>query len=279
MGSSGFDCWRRTRSPLNLIVSRFPLPINDLPADIAAHRDWLLSFVPVRAGTLITDLGCGAGRDLVCLAQKYPDVAARFIGLDSSEKTIIEASVGSTNDPRVSFTNHDLDQSLPFEASSLDVVFTNNLLECLGNRATFAREIGRVLRVGGTLVAAHWDWDSQLFDGLDKARTRRLLHAFSDWQQPWMKHSDGWMGRRLWGTFESTGFFEGVILARTLTNTIFAPPWYGYARAQDFRSLVKPAIANAEDVSEFLGEQAALQADGRYFYSITGLAYVGTRIT
>jgi SAM-dependent methyltransferase len=250
----------------------------ELSVDTIAHRNWLLSFVPVRDGALIADLGCGAGHDLLSLARSHAGVPARFVGLDASQKAIADAAIGSENDPRISFAPHDLDQPLPFKASSLDVVFTNNLLECLSDRSMFAREIGRVLRPGGTLVAAHWDCDSQIFDGRDKARNRRLIQAFADWQQPWMQHCDGWMGRRLWGTFESTGLFAGSVQARTLTNTIFAAPWYGHARAQDFRSLVKRALASADDVGGFLEEQAALQAEGRYFYCITGMAYVGTRI-
>jgi SAM-dependent methyltransferase len=252
--------------------------MTEVPDDIVAHRDWLLSFVPVRDGELVADLGCGPGHDLLSLALKHLGVAARFVGLDKSEKAVADATIRSHGEARVSFAAHDLDQPLPFEASSLDGVFTNNLLECLGDRAMFAQEIGRVLRPGGALVAAHWDWDSQVFDGGDKARIRRLVHAFADWQQPWMKHSDGWMGRRLWGTFESTGLFEGTVKTRLLTNTVFAAPWYGHARAQDLRSLLKRVPVSAEDVGGFLAEQATLQTQGRYFYSITGMAYVGTRI-
>ena len=250
----------------------------EIPNDVAAHRDWLLSFVPVQDGALIADLGCGPGHDLQGLALKHPGVAARFIGLDTSEKSLAAATSRSAKDPRVSFGAHDLDLPLPFKAASVDGVFTNNLIECLRDRASFALEIARVLRPGGTLVAAHWDCDSQIFDGSDKARIRRLVQAFSDWQQPWMKYSDGWMGRRLWGTFQGTGLFEGTLLARLLMNTVFAAPWYGHARAQDLRSLLKRALVSAEDVGGFLEEQATLNAEGRYFYSITGMAYVGTRI-
>lgn len=252
--------------------------MSEAPADVAAHRDWLLSFLPVDDGTFIADLGCGAGEDLLCLALRHPRAAARFVGLDSSDKAIKKATFASADDPRVSFSAHDLDQPLPFESSTLDAVFTHNLLECLRDPTAFAREIGRTLRIGGTLVAAHWDLDSQLFDGADKGRVRRLVQAYSDWQQPWMRYADGWMGRKLWGCFESTGLFRGTVLARTLTNTIFAPPWYGHARAQDFHSLLKRSLVRADDVTEFLAEQVAFQAEGRYFYAITGFAYVGTRL-
>ena len=92
-----------------------------------------------------------------------------------------------------------------------------------------------------------------------------------------MEHSDGWMGRRLWGTFASTGYFEGAMQARALINTAFETPWYGHARAQDLPALVKRSLVSAEDGAAFLAEQASLHAQGRYFYCITGLAYVGTR--
>jgi SAM-dependent methyltransferase len=251
--------------------------MTELSDDVVAHRSWLLSLMPVRHGELIADLGCGAGHDLLALALGHAGLDARFVGLDASEKTVADAKTRSRDEPRLSFATHDLDRSLPFETASLDGVFTSNLLECLGEPALFAREIGRVLRPGGTVVAAHWDWDSQMFDGRDKSRVRRLMHAFADWQQPWMKHADGWMGRRLWGTFASTGLFEGAVRARTLTNTVFAAPWYGHARAQELHLLTTRALASVEDVSAFLDEQAALQAQGRYFYSITGMVYVGTR--
>lgn len=175
--------------------------MTDLAPDARAHRDWLLSFVSVPDAALVVDLGCGAGHDLAAMALAHPGAAARFIGLDTSEKAIACAQSHSNGEPRISFRRHDLNGRLPFESATVDAVFTSNLLECLADPGWCAAEIGRILRPGGLLVAAHWDWDSQMFDGSDKARNRRLVHAFADWQQAWMEHCDGWMGRRLWGVF------------------------------------------------------------------------------
>jgi hypothetical protein len=116
-----------------------------------------------------------------------------------------------------------------------------------------------------------------VFDSHDKARVRRLVSAFADWQQGWMAHADGWMGRRLWGVFNPVAGLAGTAYARVLTNTAFQAPAFGYENAQAFRALVRRGLATAEDCEEFLSEQAALHDRGQYFYSITGYAYVGQR--
>ena len=41
------------------------------------------------------------------------------------------------------------------------------------------------------------------------------------------------------------------------------------------KELIARGLATFDDVATFLAEQSSLHADGRYFYSITGFAYVG----
>jgi ubiquinone/menaquinone biosynthesis C-methylase UbiE len=249
----------------------------DLAPDVRAHRDWLLSLSSVPDAGLWVDLGCGTGDDALTVAARCLQPELRIVGLDASAKNIELAIANRGGDSRVVFREHRLTANLPFESRTVDVVYCNNLLECVGDRAAFVRDIARVLKPGGRTVMAHWDWDSQLFDASDKQLVRRLVHGFADWQQAWMDYSDGWMGRRLWGTFAATGLFEGTLHARVLTNTTYASPWYGHARAQDFRSLVKRDLATERGYQRFIAEQEALSAEGRYFYSITGFAYVGRR--
>ena len=252
--------------------------MTELPDDVKAHREWLLGFVPCTDGMIVADIGCGTGDDLRALSIRISDPAARFIGVDSSEKSVAAASELSNRESRLSFLRHHLQRQLPFDSAYFDVVYSNNLLECLADPGKFSREVARIVRPGGTVVMAHWDWDSQIFDGEDKSRVRRLIHAFADWQQPWMEHSDGWMGRRLRGIFGGQGLFDGNIHARVLTNTSFAAPWYGYARAQDLRALAERRLVSAEDLAAFLEDQSILQSQSRYFYSITGFVFVGTKV-
>jgi hypothetical protein len=57
--------------------------------------------------------------------------------------------------------------------------YSHNLLEYLADPPAFAHEVARVLSPRGQAVVAHWDWDTQVFAGHDKARIRRLVSAFA----------------------------------------------------------------------------------------------------
>jgi SAM-dependent methyltransferase len=196
----------------------------------------------------------------------------------ASESAVAAAAQRGAGEPRVTVLHHRLAGGrVPLADGSVDAVYSHNLLECLDDQEAFAHEVGRILRPGGVAVIAHWDFDSQVLDGSDRDAVRRLVHAFADWQQPWMERADGWMGRRLWGVFAPTGLFDGTVHARVLTNTTYAAPWYGHARVQDFASLVKRGLASADDFRRVVADLEALDRAGRYFYSITGYAYVGRR--
>lgn len=248
-----------------------------MPDDVREHREWLLALLRVPPGGHVLDLDCGRGEDLLRLAALHPHPALRFTGLDASERSIAAARDVAAGDPRVARVRHHLAGPLPFPDASVDAVFSHNLLECLRDPAALVRETARVLRPGGSLVVAHRDWDSQLWDGDDRALVRRVVHAFADWQQGWMEHADWWTGRRLHGLFTSSGAFAGGVHARVLANTAFAAPWYVHARAQDVRSLVRHERLAADDAGRFLAERARLHAAGRYVYGITGFAQAGRR--
>jgi tRNA G46 methylase TrmB len=46
----------------------------EVSPDAKAHRDWLLSVLPVQNAMSIVDLGCGDGRDLIAFAHGHPDI-------------------------------------------------------------------------------------------------------------------------------------------------------------------------------------------------------------
>lgn len=246
--------------------------------DVVEHREWLCSLVDVTAVGSLLDVGCGSGEDVMAIAKRVPLQDARLIGLDSSAKAVEQARRAAADDSRLVFQAHRIGSAIPFENGSFDVVYSNNLLECIGDKTEFLRDVARVLRTGGQVVFAHWDWDSQTLDAGDKDLVRRIVHAFADWQQGWMEHSDGWMGRRLWSAFQATSQFEGGIRARVLTNTTYSEPWYGHARIADFGSMAKRGLISSDDYERLIEQVEELAAADRYFYSVTCYAYVGRKL-
>ena len=244
--------------------------------DIRAVHDHVLTLLDAsRAGTVL-DLGCGRGEHLQMLAQQVPE-SARLVGIDASEKSIEIARAATRDDPRFTFVVHDLTQGLPFEEAAFDRVLSVNVLEAIRDKAELLREVHRVLNSEGRLVFSHFDWDSHLYDGVDKAVVRKAVHAFADWKQSWMADADAWMGRRLWRTFQQTGLFEGRVDAFVHMSTRFEPGRYGWERSRDIGSLVKRGVITVEEYQSFLGTLEELAAEDQYFFAITMFSYVGAK--
>ncbi len=98
----------------------------------------------------ILDLGCGTGYWSARIAQMYP--RREVTGIDCGVDFIVKASARFAN-PRVSFRLADF-QSLPFADESFDCVYADNSLEHAFNVDATLKEVFRVLRCGGVLVAA-----------------------------------------------------------------------------------------------------------------------------
>jgi len=122
--------------------------------DVAEHRDWLLSLVPTPNAGIWVDLGCGDGSDMRRLASRQPVAGLRIVGIDGNRKVIEEAQRNTRNDPRLEFQSYSLGRTLPFDDATVDVAYSNNLIECLADVSSFISEITRVLRPGGFVVMA-----------------------------------------------------------------------------------------------------------------------------
>lgn len=242
--------------------------------DTLAHRQWLTSYAELDAARLVVDLGCGSGQDLALLAGRAtPQV--HFVGIDRSTTKLDEAKRLFGDDPRLTLVEQHLGAALPFANGEVDVVCSNNTIECIPDKTAFLKEVHRILRPGGQVIFAHWDWESQALDTPNRDLVRRIIQAFADWQQPWMEQVDGWMGRRLWSTFQRMRLFDGNVYARVLINTKYAEHLFGYALISEIDTLVNLRLVSPDDRDELCEHVKSLAARNEFFYSITGYVYVG----
>ena len=239
-------------------------------------RNYIYSLIDFTDLETILDIGCGDGYDLIEIGKKATD-STTLIGLDLMEDSIEKAKSRTDKDLRFSFKSHDITKGIPFKKEYFDVVFSNNMLECIRDKDALLEEIHRVLKPNGQIICAHFDWDSQLIDGMNKNLVRKIVQTYNDWQQDWMTDIDAWMGRRLWRTFNGTGLFEGKIYTYVLTNTELSEPYYGYRRINDFKELVNQGLITWKEYSKFLKDIEMFAEDDKYFYSITMYIYAGRK--
>ncbi|GJL64136.1 MAG: SAM-dependent methyltransferase [Nitrospirales bacterium] len=219
----------------------------------------------------VLDIGCGQG-DLLGQLSSSMDSESYLVGIDEAEH-LVESAKESY--PNLEFHREKFTDSLSFKDDSFEIVLSVDTLECIPNKSALISEIHRILTPGGKIVIAHWDWDTQVYNSANKSIIRKFVAAFSDWQQDWMKASDGQMGRRLWSLFEGSGKFKGKIVSYTLLETEFREGKYGFDRLRDLSSLVKNGIIETTDYEIICAEMQDLSDTSKYFYSINSYIYAG----
>jgi len=110
----------------------------------------VLSRMPVEAGDVVLDLGCGSGYAARALREAAD--AGRAYGLDGAPEMARNAR-SYTGDESVGFVVGDFG-SLPFDDDSVDHVFSMEAFYYAADPHETLREIRRVLRPGGTFYCA-----------------------------------------------------------------------------------------------------------------------------
>jgi SAM-dependent methyltransferase len=105
-------------------------------------------------GSVVLDLGCGAGTDLLIAAQ-MTGPTGHAIGIDMTAAMVerARASAAEMGLENVE-VRHGLIESLPVEDESVDVVISNGVIDLVPDKAVVFAEIDRVLRPGGHLQVA-----------------------------------------------------------------------------------------------------------------------------
>ncbi len=104
-------------------------------------------FADIDEGNTVVDLGSGAGID-VFLAANLVKESGKVIGVDMTENMLKKAREnaekhGYTN---VEFRQGDIEQKIPVEDNSVDIVISNCVINLTTNKENTFREIYRILR-------------------------------------------------------------------------------------------------------------------------------------
>ncbi len=106
----------------------------------------------LRIGETVLDLGCGAGIDVFLAARRVGE-NGHVIGVDMTDKMLEKArenaqQLGVTN---VEFRKGEI-EDLPVESGSVDVIFSNCVINLTPDKGAVFNEAFRALRPGGRII-------------------------------------------------------------------------------------------------------------------------------
>jgi arsenite methyltransferase len=131
-------------------LARVPEATVESFAGVANH--WALG--RVEPGSVVLDLGCGAGTDLLIAAQ-MTGPTGRVIGVDMTATMLERARQSATELGLDNVQLHEaLIEVLPIADGSVDVVISNGVIDLVPDKDAVLDEIDRVLRPGGRLQLA-----------------------------------------------------------------------------------------------------------------------------
>jgi ubiquinone/menaquinone biosynthesis C-methylase UbiE len=220
-------------------------------------------------GRRILDVGCGLGDDAAAMARLVAPGGA-VVGIDGS-RSMIDAARGRHGAVEgLSFEIADA-AHLPFDDASFDACRIDRVLQHVADPTPVVREMARVLRPGGVLVAYDNDWETLTVAPGDRRTTRAVLNAWCD------RFPSGWIGRGLVPLFLEAGLSDVVASPKTLVLRELDTADRLYCFHATAGRLAEAGTIGHEDASRWSAGLRAADAAGRLFCSYTGFLVRGSR--
>jgi len=252
-----------------------------------AYKELGFRLLEVGPGDRLLDVGCGAGEDALELARRAgPE--GRVVGVDGSaamaseaRRRALEAGVagggddggagsGGSESAPVDFLVGDA-RALPFDAGAFDGGRVDRVLQHLDGPARAVKELVRVVRPGGRVVACEPDWETLVVTADDRELTRRILNNAAD------RIPGGWIGRELAPLLRGAGVEEIRVETRALAVSDYRRA-DAVLRLRTFAAHArKLGLVSGKEARRWLRELRERDGEGRFFSALTIFVVGGRR--
>jgi len=186
---------------------------------------------PIDAGDRVLDVGCGLGHELARLSERVGR-RGRAVGIDANPAMIAEARRRAAEAWFPGQYEVGDAHNLGFPEDTFDLCRTERVLRYLRDPEAAVREMTRVVRPGGSVLAFDFDSDQTIVDATDQSLARRLADVL-DAAVP-----NPWIGRQMYGLFRRVGLAD----VRVVPHTVVLTGADGFAT---YRQLNQGTIARA----------------------------------
>lgn len=223
------------------------------------YKERVLQLLGAAAGERVLEVGCGTGANVQRLGEAV-GASGLIVGIDRSRTLASVARERTEPAARTACSVADA-HALPFPVGVFDACLADRVLMHVAAPERALREMARVTRARGRLVAAEPDWETLVIDATDQALTRRVRDVLCD------TTPHGWMGRRLRGLFLAEGLEDVVVTAASviLTDGPAAIRHFDVERA--LLRLQRSGETAPEDAADWL--EALRRPDRPFFAALT----------
>jgi MPBQ/MSBQ methyltransferase len=167
------------------------------------------------SGTTVLDVGCGIGGSSRILGRDY---GFAVTGVTISPQQVKRAQELTPTDLDVQFLVDDA-MALSFPDGSFDVVWSIEAGPHMPDKATFAKELMRVLKPGGVLAVADWNQRDDRRIPLNFWEKPVMQQLLDQWSHPAFSSIEGFAE-----LLEATGFVKGSVTTADWTKPTL-PSW------------------------------------------------------
>jgi SAM-dependent methyltransferase len=232
-----------------------------------------LSYDRMRAapGMRVLDVGCGPATDTLALAARVaPD--GFVVGVDYDPGMVAEAERRAAAAGIAAHVSHRVGdaQALPFGDGDFHAARCERLFQHLPDPDAAARELVRVVRPGGRVVAVDTDFGTLSIDSAHPRRERRVVEALAR-----DTLLNGYSGRRLFGQLRRAGLCDVQVEAIPVVTHSYA-----FARTALRLDQVETAVLHEGGEAELAAWRAEMEeadAAGAFFASVNVVVASGTR--
>jgi SAM-dependent methyltransferase len=232
---------------------------------LAAQKQQSIELMRLGPGMSVIEIGCGNGHDAEALA-KLVGPAGQVVGIDASQELVAQATERTASLGLPLRFQVDDAQALAFPDNSFDAARVDRVLQHLDDPVQAVREMARVVRPGGRIVAIEPDWQTMTVAGVDNDVTRAVVRYKAD-----INITHGTIGRELRRLLVEVGCAEVTAEQASIT--------FGQLATTDFVLGLRRNLAGAVAERWITGRQAAAwwagleeqDNGGKFFAAMSGV--------